>query len=361
MEFGLSQDQLMLTESLTRFLADHAGLPRARRFAAGTERRDRELLAGLAGLGITGIVIPEAHGGVGLTILDAALAAECLGRAIAPAPFVANAVMAPLALLAGGSDVQQTTWLPRIAAGDAVVGVAVAEACGARQGAGVTAKDGRLTGRTLFVLDADADAWIVADREGALHLVEAGADGVTTIPLTTVDRTRPVAELVFANAPAERLPGSAGGAALARILDAGRVVLAADTLGAAQAMLDQAVAYAREREQFGRKIGSFQAVKHMCAEMAAALEPCRALVWYAGFAQEALLSEAHLNACQAKAHLAEVGKAVAKTATEVHGGMGFTDLLGLHFWFKRIGFNRQMLGSPERLREDAARAQALIA
>jgi alkylation response protein AidB-like acyl-CoA dehydrogenase len=361
MEFGLSQDQVMLTDSLRRFLADHAGLPRARRFATDTSRRDTELLQGLAGLGVTGILVPEAHGGVGLTILDAALVAECLGQAIAPAPFVGNAVMAPLALLAAGSPDQQATWLPRIAAGEAVVGVAVAEACGAREGAGVSARNGRLSGRTLFVLDAEADAYVVADRDQVLHLVDANATGLGRVPLTTIDSTRPVAELSFSDVAAEPLPGSAGGAALSRILDAGRVVLAADTLGAAQAMLDQAVAYAKEREQFGRKIGSFQAVKHMCAEMAAALEPCRALVWYAGFAQESLLGEAHLNACHVKAHLAEVGKAVAKTATEVHGGMGFTDLVGLHYWFKRIGFNRQMLGTPERLREEAARTQALIA
>jgi alkylation response protein AidB-like acyl-CoA dehydrogenase len=120
---------------------------------------------------------------------------------------------------------------------------------------------------------------------------------------------------------------------------------AADTLGAAQAMLDMAVAYAGTREQFGRVIGSFQAVKHLCAEMAAALEPCRALTWYAAHALSALPAEAELYACHAKAHLAEVGSFIARTATEVHGGMGFTDLLGLHYWFKRIGLNRQLLGT----------------
>ena len=145
------------------------------------------------------------------------------------------------------------------------------------------------------------------------------------------------------------------------MLDVGRVLLAADTLGAAQTMLDQAVAYSLTREQFNRPIGSFQAVKHMCAEMAAGLEPCQSLVWYAAHAVDSIPDEARVTACHAKAHVAEVGKFVAKTATEVHGGMGFTDLLGLHYWFKRIGLNRQLLGSPERLREEAARAQALIA
>ena len=135
---------------------------------------------------------------------------------------------------------------------------------------------------------------------------------------------------------------------------------AADTLGAAQTMLTQAVAYAKERVQFGRPVGSFQAVKHMCADMAAELEPCRAMMWYAAHAFDAIPSEARLTACHTKAHLSEVGTFVARTATEVHGGIGFTHELGLHFWFKRIGANRQLLGGPERIREQAALLQQLV-
>jgi alkylation response protein AidB-like acyl-CoA dehydrogenase len=125
-------------------------------------------------------------------------------------------------------------------------------------------------------------------------------------------------------------------------------------------MLDQSVSYAMQREQFNRVIASFQAVKPMCAEMLSMLEPCRAMVWYAGHALDAMPEEATLQACQAKSHLSEVGQFVAKTATEVHGGMGFTDLVGLHYWFKRIGANRQLLGSPERVRVEAARSQGFI-
>src|SRR3546814_14578733 len=112
--------------------------------------------------------------------------------------------------------------------------------------------------------------------------------------------------------------------------------------------------YAGQREQFGRLIGSFQAVKHMCAEMAARHEPCRSLVWYAAHAFDAVPNEASLVACHAKSHTAEVHRFVARTSTEVHGGMGFTDLLGLHYWFKRIGFDRQVLGGPEAVRAEAA-------
>ena len=142
-------------------------------------------------------------------------------------------------------------------------------------------------------------------------------------------------------------------------MDVGRLALAADTLGAAQNMLDQAVEYAKQREQFNRPIASFQAVKHMCAEMAAQLEPCSSMVWFAGHALAELPDEARVTACHAKAHLAEVGQFIAKTATEVHGGMGFTDLVGLHYWFKRIGANRQWLGAPEFVRAEAAVLQGI--
>jgi alkylation response protein AidB-like acyl-CoA dehydrogenase len=262
-----------------------------------------------------------------------------------------------------GSPAQQANWLPQIAAGKTVVGAALAERSGARavagSQAGVTAVDGRLSGRALYVLDFEADAYLVGDLAGGLHLVASDAAGLGRQRLETVDRTRPIGELVFDRVAAEPLAG-ADAAVMQRVLDIGRTMLAADSLGAAQNMIDQAVAYAGQRVQFGRVIGSFQAVKHMCAQMAADLEPTRAFVWYAGHALDEIPNEASLVACQLKAHLSEVATSVAKTATEVHGGMGFTDLVGLHYWFKRIGFNRQMLGSPELLRGEAARLQGLV-
>ena len=241
--------------------------------------------------------------------------------------------------------------------------MAIAEAvAGARDGAGVTAHaDGTLDGSALFVLDAGAaDVFIVADRAGGLHLVRAVAQGLTRGALRSIDATRPLGELHFAQVKAERLP-NASPVTLARLRSAGWALLAADTLGAGEAMIGQAVAYAKERRQFGRVIGSFQAVKHLCAEMAAGLEPGRALVWYAAHAFDALPDEAALLAAHAKSHLSETGTFVARTATEVHGGMGITDLLGLHYWFKRIGFNRQLLGGPERVRHLAAEMQGLVA
>jgi len=350
MEFGLSHEQTLLTDNVDRFLRDRVPLERVRQFAATPPRtddpgpHDADIWAGLGELGVPALLIPETAGGVGLGCLDAALVAETLGYHAAPAPYLGSAVGAAVALT---RDDRFDALLGEIARGSARVGLAVGEAVGARDGAGVRRDGDALFGTALFVTDYPADHYLVADEHRALHLLAATADGVTARHLTTVDRTRPTGELTLDGAEAIQISDDPG--ALERLLDVGRVMLAADTLGAAQSMLDQAVAYAKER------------VKHMCAEMAAEIEPCRAMVWYAAHALDHLPEEAHLTACHTKAHLAEVGKFVAKTATEVHGGMGFTDLLGLHYWFKRIGYNRQLLGVPETLREEAARAQSLLA
>ncbi|WP_372784232.1 acyl-CoA dehydrogenase family protein [Phenylobacterium sp.] len=360
MDFSLTSDQKMMQESLTRTLAEASSLDRVRRFAGDLKDRGDDVWKALADFGLAGIVIPEEHGGLGLTLLDAALASEALGRAVAPVPFM-GAVLAPIALMRGGSPEQQAEWLPKLAVGEILAAAAISEPiAGARDGAGVTAKSGKLTGKALFVPGGmAAGLLVVADGAGGLHLVRGGAAGLTRSLMPGIDETRRLAELNFDGVAAEPLGG--GPELLSALRDAGWVLVAADTLGAAEVMIDKAVDYAKERRQFGRVIGSFQAVKHMCAEMAAELEPCRALVWYAAYAFDAVPAEASLMAAHGKALTSEVGRFVARTSTEVHGGMGITDLLGLHFWFKRIGLNRQLLGGPEKVREIAAKLQGLAA
>ncbi|MCH8332339.1 acyl-CoA dehydrogenase family protein, partial [Candidatus Sumerlaeota bacterium] len=322
MQFGLSEEQKILTESISRYLQSSAPLERTRRFAEDGEARAEDVWTGLCELGVPGLMIDEEHGGIGLSLLDAALLAETLGYHVAPAPFVASVVMAPLAIMALGSEAQRSRWLPALAEGSVVAGAGLAEMIGATGDEIVQWDGSALNGKASFVLDFEADAYVIADKDCAMYWVEAEATGLTRQRLGTIDKTRHVGELVFENVAAERLEGSGEPEARARVVDAGRIILAADTLGAAQNMLDQAVAYAKERVQFGRVIGSFQAVKHMCAEMAAELEPCRAMMWYAAHAFDAIPGESRLTACHTKAHLAEVGKFVAKTSTEVHGGMG---------------------------------------
>ncbi|MFN0162571.1 MAG: acyl-CoA dehydrogenase family protein [Burkholderiales bacterium] len=360
MEFDLSEEQRLIDASLRGYLADAMPLDRVRAVAAGRSGFDAALWAGLCGLGLPGLVIAEKFGGSGLGLLEAAVVAEALGHAATPAPFVGPCVMAPLAISIVGSAEQQSRWLPRIAGGE----MRIAIACGALSGAtGATRFElsaGRISGQVDSVLDAaGATHALLYAADGAAFMIALDAPGVKTVPRPTLDRTRPLIDLHLSGAESEPLAGGSDALAAAkRVLDAGRVMLAADTLGAASRMIDKAVAYALEREQFGRVIAAFQAVKHMCAEMAAELEPCRALIWYAATIQDqGEAEERRTLACLTKAHLSEVGRNVARTATEVHGGMGFTDLMGLHYWFKRIAFDRQVLGGPERCRAEAAQAQ----
>lgn len=359
MEFALSSDQKMMQESVNRTLNRLCPLDRARKAAEANEIAE-DVWQALVDLGIPGLLIPERWGGVGLKLLDAALVSEALGRHVAPVPFIASCVMAPLALLCAGNPAQQDKWLPKLASGEVTASVAISEqVAGARENAGVTAQNGRLNGKVMFALDFDDPGLlIVADNTDNLHLVDPAASGIALTPLTTIDLTRSLGEISFDNVEAEPL---SGGRALNALRDAGWTMLAADTLGAGWQMIEKAVEYSKERKQFGRAIGTFQAVKHMCAEMAAELEPGRALVWYAAHAFDAIPQEASLTAAHAKSYLSETGRFVARTATEVHGGIGITDLLGLHYWFKRIGLNRQLLGGPERVRHLAAAMQGFAA
>jgi alkylation response protein AidB-like acyl-CoA dehydrogenase len=359
MEFGLTLEQRQFDDSLRDFLRDRLPMERLRALAEPGVGFDIDLWEGLLQLGLPGLLIPERFGGAGLGVLDAAVAAEALGAAATPIPFAGSLVMAPLALMNSATEGQQDEYLPRIAAGEIRVAVTFAGIAGQTGTATAELEGGLLTGHVTGVLDAgSATHFLVYLPDGHAAVVAADGGGVTTRMHRAVDRTRPVTDVTFAGAPAERLDSANAPLATARrVLDAGRVVLAADTVGAAQTMLDKAVAFARERVQFGRVIGSFQGVKYMLADCVTALEPCRAMVWYAAYAQDSLPDDARLTACHTKAHVADVARDVARMTTETHGGMGFTDLLGLHYWFKRISFNRQVLGSPERCRSEAAGLQ----
>ena len=358
MYFGLSEEQKSLEENIHRFLEDNASLDVIKAVANGESDKAQQVHQGIIDLGLSGLVVPEEYGGLELNMLFATVVASALGSGTAPVPYAGSYVMAPIAINLGGDEQQKSNWLPKIAGGECVIGVGLSEYVGAREDSGIEFSNGKLSGRCLFLIDGkDADAYLLADKSGQLFLVDSSSSGITVTELTTVDKTRTSIELVLDKVDAEILPNSSNKEVIEKVLDAGRLMLAADTVGAAQVMLDKSVAYSLERKQFGRLIGSFQAVKHMCAEMAAELEPCHSMIWHAAHCQDNVPEEARLMACQTKAHVSEVGKQISKTATEVHGGMGFTDELGLHYWFKRIGLNRQLLGSPELIREEAGKLQ----
>lgn len=347
MEFALSEDQRLLQDSLTGVLNDAGSLDRIRKVAAGDAGEASVLEAALADFGLAALPVPEAAGGLGLGALDAVLVQEALGYHVAPSRFFASAVAAKV--FASHPDV-----LASIASGEAKFALALTELFSRRDGSGVELRSGKLSGKALLAQSVEgATHVLIADTSGRLHSVDVAA--AKTTGMQTIDRTRTFHEVSLTGAaPVVSVKPDAETIAYARLL------VAADTLGAAQAMIDKAVAYAKERQQFGRVIGSFQAVKHMCAEMAAKLEPSRALIWHAAHALDIGDEEGAFMATLAKAHLAEVGTFVARTSTEVHGGMGFTDLVGLHYWYKRIGVNRQLFGSPEQARHTAAELQGLV-
>ena len=359
MYFGLSEEQKSLEESITKYLEANASLETIKAVADGEKEKAIAIHQGLVDLGISGLMVPEKYGGLELDTLFAAVVAGALGAGTAPSPFTGTYVMAPIALTLAGNDAQKDNWLPKIAGGKVVIGMGLSEFVGAREDAGLEYSNGKVSGRALFVIDGkNANAFILANKSGQLFLVDANAPGIKVTDLITVDKTRDSIELVLKEVSAELLPGSKRDTdVINKVIDTGRLMFSADTVGASQVMLDKAVAYSLERKQFGRAIGSFQAVKHMCAEMTAELEPCHSMIWHTAHCQDNIQKEAREMACHLKAHVAEVGRQVSKTSIEVHGGMGFTDEMGLHYWFKRIGLNRQLLGSPELVREEAARLQ----
>ena len=320
MYFGLSEEQKSLEENINRFLEDNASLDVIKAVANGESEKAQLVHQGIIDLGLSGLVVPEEYGGLELNMLFATVVASALGSGTAPVPYAGSYVMAPIAINLGGDVQQKSNWLPKIAGGECVIGVGLSEYVGAREDSGIEFSNGKLSGRCLFLIDGkDADAYLLADKSGQLYLVDSSSSGITVTELTTVDKTRTSIELVLDKVDAEILPNSSNREVIEKVLDAGRLMLAADTVGAAQVMLDKSVAYSLERKQFGRLIGSFQAVKHMCAEMAAELEPCHSMIWHAAHCQDNVPEEARLMACQTKAHVSEVGKQISKTATEVHG------------------------------------------
>ena len=360
MFFGLSEEQEQFQDYVKKFLADNVSVDEIRKIAQGEDEDLRkEIYSGLINLGINALLVPEEHGGLGAGLLSAVAVAQGLGSGVGPIPFAGSYVMAPIALNLAGSAEQKQKYLPKIVSNETKFGVGLSEYVAAREDAGIDLIKGKTNGKALFVIDGEeADYFILANKGGVIFLVDAKDSGLEINKLTSVDKTRSYLELNLKDVAAEILPESENNPELAKkVVDAGRIIFAADSLGASENMIEQAVSYAKERKQFNRVIGSFQAVKHMCAEMAADLEPCYAMLWQAAHSFDNSPEEARLQACQAKSHISEVAKMISKKATEVHGGMGFTDLLGLHYWFKRIGLNRQLLGGPELVREEAAEIQ----
>jgi alkylation response protein AidB-like acyl-CoA dehydrogenase len=366
-DFGLSEDQEALQRSAREFLARECPPALVRETAATTDGIPRALYRQLAELGWMGLLVPERDGGLGLGMLELALVCEELGRVVAPGPFLGTQLVIA-ALVRAGTAAQRRAWLPRLLAGDAVASLAYVEESDRHDAAGITlrarsARQGyRLSGTKLFVEGIPGvDVILVAARSRrgiSFFLVAPDAPGVRLRPSETIDLTRRVGELELRDVAVDRTArvGAENGGAplLARLLDLGAVALAADSLGGAERALEMAVEYTKVREQFGRKIGSFQAVKHMAAEMVAEVEPARSLVWHAAYAFDHRPHEAARAAAIAKARLGEVYARTVNRAVQMHGGIGFTWEYDLQLWFKRACWNEVAFGDPAHHRERLA-------
>lgn len=353
MNFDLTEEQELLQDTVRSYLANESPITRVREIFDGDEGFDPALWSGLGELGIWGIHVPDEYGGAGLELLDLALVAEVLGAGAVPGPFLGHA-LGSLAILLAGSDAQRKSWLPKLAAGEAIATVALGEPGGVWQPSEWTLPAGeRLSGTKVHVPGGSlADVIVVGTAGGGLALVEPTASGVERKPIAGVDRTRRLDELVLDGAPCEPLPE--GVAASGRVRDAGLILLAADAYGGAARLVDMAVDYAQTREQFGVTIAHFQALKHQLANMAVEVEPTRALYWYAAHAFDHIPDESERSAAVAKAHTTDRFMQVARDATEAHGGIGFTWECDVQIYFKRAMLDRAFLGTPAVHRERAA-------
>ena len=344
MEFAFTEEQAMIAETARAFFAEQATSERTRA-AMAADGCDHDLWrAFTTELGLAGVALPEDFGGAGLGMVEQAIIAEAAGAEIAALPLLGHA-MVSRAILAGGSPEQKADILPRLAAGELVASFAEAAP-------GSAWIDGALTGAALHVPHgACADLFVVAVGETAL-LVERDAPGLAVTPLTSMDQTRPYARLDFGAVAAAPLADAA--AALAAAREAGLVCLAAEALGGAEAALKRTVAYAMERVQFGRPIGSFQAYKHRLADMMIEIEQAKSAVYWAACTVDEGSDEAALALPAAKAFCADTFFMCAGNMIQLHGGIGFTWEHDAHLFFKRARSIQTLLGTGDMHREAIA-------
>jgi alkylation response protein AidB-like acyl-CoA dehydrogenase len=351
--FLLSEDQLALVDMVQSLLRDKCEPLRVHKIfdVEGDAQYDAELWQALVEMGLPGIFIPEAFGGMGLGVLDLAIVAEALGAAAAPVPYFGNA-LAGLAITLAGTDEQKAKWLPRLAAGEILGTVAFGEGKGAwlPDQWQLSASDG-ITGAKVLVPNAtEADLIVVGVREG-LAVVEKGA-AYTAQRIDGADRTRPLDTVTFDGATAEVL--GEGASVVDRVIDAAAVLLAADSFGGAEHCVDMCVDYAKLREQYGQALAQFQGYRYQLVKMALATEPSRGLYWFAAYAWDDQPDQASHAASQAKAHLTDTYLQMTRDTVEAHGGIGFTWEHDTHLYMKRAMANWAWLGSPSRHRMRAA-------
>ena len=363
MNFAFSDEQEELRTIVRQFL--EAKSPEgAVREQMETERGyDPEVWSQMAEqLGLQSLIVPEEYGGQGFGFVELTVVLEEMGRSLVCAPFFSTVVLATTTLLQSGDADACAANLPGIASGETIATLALTEPNGRWDESGIEATatksgDGwTIDGTKMFVLDGHvADVIVVAARTAAgvsLFTVAGDASGLTRTALPTMDQTRKQAKLEFASVPATLVgTDGAGWDVLSRVLDLAAAGLAAEQVGGAQACLDMAVEYAKVRVQFGRPIGSFQAIKHKCADMLLEVESAKSAAYYAGWCASELNDELPAVASLAKAYCSEAYFHAAAENIQIHGGIGFTWEHPAHLYFKRAKSSELLFGDPTYHRE----------
>jgi len=371
--FAWSEEQDAFRASVRRFVAERWPVAEVRRLA-GTERGfEPAVWKQLAGdLGIVGLAVPEACGGQGFSMLELSIALDELGRELAGGPFFASACLSVLALRNVATPAEQAELLPALGSGETIGALAVLDAPGAPSpdAIGCVTRASRLAGAKRYVIDAqNAGLLLVAAREPGsrgedgvgLYAIDATASGVRIEAAPGLDLTRKLAHVQLDGAPARRL-GAAGSAwpGLARTLAEGAIGLASEQIGAASHCLELAVSHAKQRLQFGRPIGSFQAVKHRAVDALTLLELARSAAWWAAWVAASRPAELFDAAAIAHSTACEAFEKAAYECIHLHGGMGFTFEHDAHLYYRRARADRVLLGEPAAHRGQLVRALGLM-
>ncbi len=354
MQFGLSESQQILKDTARKFFAGECPIATVRKIMETDAAYDAGLWQKLAEQGFTGIITPEEHGGMGLGKVELILLMEEAGYALLPGPFFSTVALAAPVLDAMGTAAQKKKYLEPIATGRARSTLALVESNGSWDVSGLqlSAAGEKLSGTKLFVTDAAiADFIIVAARNG-MFVVEAKASGLRIEPMKGMDLTRKIYSVEFNNTPAEKLGGRGS---LEQALNVATVALCAEMVGGMQRTLETTVAYAKTRKQFGKPIGIFQAVQHLCADMYLETESSRSAAYYASWALEENAPDAAAAVSVAKMYASDASRTVGNRGIQVHGGMGFTWENDLHLYYRRAKAAETMLGDASFHREKIAK------
>ena len=343
MEFAFTEEQLMIGETARAFFAENATSESTRKAMAGDGIDHNLWQTFCTELGLAGVALPEAHGGAGLGMVEFALVAEAAGAQVAALPLLSH-IMAAQAIAAGGSNAQKTYWLPKLASGEAI------GACADNYE--LIVESNTVSGTfDLVPHGASAQLLVLGGPQGC-WIFKNDAPGVSVSQLTTMDQTRPLARVILDKAQGEAVADARTAMQISRI--GGSICLAAEALGGAQACLDRTIAYAKERVQFGRAIGSFQAYKHRLADMMIEIEQARSAVYWAACAVDEGSDEAQMALHAAKSFCADTFFLCASNMIQLHGGIGFTWEHDAHLYFKRARSIQTMLGHGNFHREQIA-------